>query len=180
MKITDNATYLRVALHTLQSKIAPELTSGDGQVAAAMVGQVLDELLKREIAAPALLAQQIIAGAPLATRLAAFATTHGITVPEPGDFVSDGAGFTALAAQPHRSRHWPMRWPTAARTRRRQRRMSCPRCCSMSHCGTSTIRSHSATCRYPLAFRLLFLQVRRFRVICLKLSCAASIPMART
>ena len=99
MKITDNATYLRVALHTLQSKIAPELTSGDGQAAAAMVGQVLDELLKREIAAPALLAQQIIAGAPLATRLAAFATTHGITVPEPGDTVSDGAGFTALAAQ---------------------------------------------------------------------------------
>lgn len=58
MKITDNAAYLRVALHTLQGKIAPEMTTGDGQAAASMLGQVLDELLKREISAPALLAWQ--------------------------------------------------------------------------------------------------------------------------
>ena len=45
MKITDNATYLRVALNALQSKITPELTSSDGQGAAAMLAQVLGEVL---------------------------------------------------------------------------------------------------------------------------------------
>jgi aminoglycoside phosphotransferase (APT) family kinase protein len=99
MKITDNATYLRVALHTLQSKIAPELASGDGQAAAAMVGQVLGELLKRETAAPALLARQNAAGAALAARLADFANAHGITEAEPCGSASEGGGFTALAAQ---------------------------------------------------------------------------------
>ena len=100
MRITDNATYLRVALHTLQGKIAPELTSGDGQAAAAMIGQVLGELLKRETASPALLAEQVAAGQALAGRLAAFAAANGIALPAPDDAAAhDGTGFTAYAAQ---------------------------------------------------------------------------------
>lgn len=99
MKITDNATYLRVALHTLQNRIVPELASGDAQAAAAMVGQVLGELIKRDIAAPSLLAQQIAAGAAIAARLAALATANGIAVSDPGDAPSEAGGFSALAAR---------------------------------------------------------------------------------
>jgi aminoglycoside phosphotransferase (APT) family kinase protein len=99
VKITDNATYLRLAQHTLRSKIAPEMTSGDGQAAAAMLGQVLDELLKRELSSPALLAGQVTAGETLAARLSAVASGNGIAVSLPDNGVSEGTGFTVLAAQ---------------------------------------------------------------------------------
>ena len=100
MKITDNATYLRVALNTLRAKIAPELTSSDGQGAAAMLGQVLDELLKREVASPALLTTQVAEGETLVAHLTAFAAARGIAVaPAPAAPKEEGAGFTALAHQ---------------------------------------------------------------------------------
>ncbi|WP_298164550.1 phosphotransferase family protein [Novosphingobium sp.] len=99
MKITDNATYLRVALHTLQGKIAPELASGDGKAAAAMLGQVLEELLKREITAPSLLAGQVATGEALAAQLNEFAVGFGIAVPNFADKAGDVGGFTALAAR---------------------------------------------------------------------------------
>lgn len=97
MKITSNATYLRVALHTLQSRIAPEMTSGDGQAAAAILGQVLVELLKRETIAPTLLSQQVAAGEDLSARLAAFAAVHGINFADPAPVSSAATGFTELA-----------------------------------------------------------------------------------
>ena len=96
MKITDSATYLRVALATLQGKVMPELTSGEGQAAGAMLWQVLEELLKRETASPALLAGQVASGEALVARLAAFASDSAIVVPI---VAVEGAGFTALAAR---------------------------------------------------------------------------------
>ncbi len=99
MKITDNATYLRLAQHTLNSKIAPELTSGDGQAAAAMLAQVLDELLKRETGSSALLADQVAAGECLVDRLADFAAGKEVAVTLPEISPSQGTGFTTLAAQ---------------------------------------------------------------------------------
>ncbi|WP_374409890.1 phosphotransferase family protein [Novosphingobium colocasiae] len=98
MKITDNATYLRVALHTLQSKIAPELGSQDAQGAAAMLAQVLGELIKRETESPFVLSAQVVAGDLLAARLSRFAADQGIAVaPDHAEAKDGDTGFTALA-----------------------------------------------------------------------------------
>jgi aminoglycoside phosphotransferase (APT) family kinase protein len=100
MKITDSADYLRVALHTLETKIAPELTSADGQAAGAILGRVLNELRRREeVSAPQLAASLAVAG-KLVDGLSMLARKNAISQPaslmRPGSTSSD---FSSLALQ---------------------------------------------------------------------------------
>jgi len=80
MKITGTDTYLQVALHTLETKIAPELKSGEAQASAEILKQVLGELIKREHATAPLLAEHVTAGEQLAGRMAAFCRKAQINI----------------------------------------------------------------------------------------------------
>ena len=102
MKIGSNESYLAVALHTLEAKIAPELTSNDAQASAQILKQVLGELLKRELTTPPLLIGEIETGNALAVRIEAFCTEAGIAAPSrlpaPTAPISVDVSFAALAA----------------------------------------------------------------------------------
>jgi aminoglycoside phosphotransferase (APT) family kinase protein len=97
MKITNTADYLRVALHTLESKIAPEMTSSDGQAAAAILGRVLMELRRREEVSGPVLGASVAVARQLALRLRARAADNGITAPSAGPGEAAGEDFSSLA-----------------------------------------------------------------------------------
>ncbi len=99
MKITNTADYLRVAQHTLETKIAPEMTSSDGQAAAAILGRVLAELRRREeVSAPSLAASVAVAR-QLAEKLRALAADSGIAVPPVSARTDEASDFSSLARQ---------------------------------------------------------------------------------
>lgn len=100
MKITQTADYLRVALHTLEVKIAPEMTSSDGQAAAAILGRVLTELQRREVVSAPPLAASIAVARQLAKNLAVLAQDNGVVVPAMAGLASNGGeDFTSLAQE---------------------------------------------------------------------------------
>jgi len=100
MKITNTADYLRVAQHTLETKIAPEMTSSDGQAAAAILGRVLAELRRREEVSAPPLAASVAVARQLAERLRNLAADNGIAVPRPSAQTNDAvADFSSLALQ---------------------------------------------------------------------------------
>ena len=102
MKIGSNDSYLAVALHTLETKIAPELTSSDAQASAQILKQVLGELLKRELTTPPLLIGEIETGHAIADCIEAFCAEAGISVsartPAPTAPIAADTSFAGLAA----------------------------------------------------------------------------------
>lgn len=100
MKITDTSNYLRVALHTLETKIAPEMTSSDGQAAAAILGRVLGELARRETVSAPPLAANLALGRDLLGKLESLAGANGIALPPASaDPMSGNGDFSSLAKQ---------------------------------------------------------------------------------
>ncbi len=99
MKITETADYLRVAQHTLETKIAPEMTSSDGQAAAAILGRVLAELRRREEVSAPPLAAGVAVARQLAEKLRALAADNGIAVPPLSARAGEASDFSSLARQ---------------------------------------------------------------------------------
>ena len=65
MRITDTARQLQVMLHALEADVIPDLQSRNAQVTAGLIKTNLEDLLKREQAAPTLLAAANREGAHL-------------------------------------------------------------------------------------------------------------------
>ncbi|WP_324741672.1 phosphotransferase family protein [Tsuneonella sp. CC-YZS046] len=99
MKITETADYLRVAIHTLETKIAPEMTSSDGQAAAAILGRVLTELRRREEVSAPVLAASVSVARQLAKQLRDLAADNGVPVTVAATDTPDQADFSSLALQ---------------------------------------------------------------------------------
>lgn len=102
MRISTTDGFLSVALHTLQNKILPALPAGDSQAAAAILGQVLTDLLKRERQTPELLTAQLDSGAALLMRLEALCGRLGLDANAAGDApaeTEEQSGFAGLVAR---------------------------------------------------------------------------------
>lgn len=100
MKITETGSYLQVALRTLETKIVPEMTSPDGQAATAILGRVLNELVRRESVSAPILAANLALGRNVLDRLTAFAAEHlpDIACPAPGT-ATGCTDFSSLARE---------------------------------------------------------------------------------
>ena len=103
MKITETGDYLRIALQTLEAKIAPEMTTPDGQAAAAILGRVLNELARRETVSAPALAANLATGRDILDKLTNFADTHlPAAVPSADTGRSDESQFSPLAGKHER------------------------------------------------------------------------------
>ena len=103
MKITETGDYLRIALQTLEAKIAPEMTTPDGHAAAAILGRVLNELARRETVSAPALAANLATGRDILDKLTNFADTHlPAAVPSADTGRSDESQFSPLAGEHER------------------------------------------------------------------------------
>jgi len=78
MRITTTETFLRVASHTLETKLMPELTTSEGKASAEILRQLIVELLRREGAAYHLVEDLLASGTDILVRLRAFCASAGI------------------------------------------------------------------------------------------------------
>lgn len=101
MRLTATDEYLRAALHTLEKKLAPELSSSDAQAAAAIMGRVLTELLRREQVSAPPLAASVSLGRDLLAKAHEFAAENEISLSQPDERSHEpaSAGFSSLARE---------------------------------------------------------------------------------
>jgi aminoglycoside phosphotransferase (APT) family kinase protein len=98
MKITDTPTYLHLAMATLETKIAPELSGAEAQASAEMLKQLLGELLRREQSSSSMLTEQLRGGEALMARMRAFCVEAGIDPHAALPAIGKSHDFAALRA----------------------------------------------------------------------------------